>query len=87
MTLQNYTTNIIRYPFWSMIDNSAQDLFDIGSADGCKNLNNEGGFSEYAVLDIEMNTVPSKIKMGLCLPKQCSQKVIRRLETKVNKII
>lgn len=87
VTLQNFTTNIIRYPFWSMIDNSAQDLFDIGSAEGCHNLNAEGGNSKYAIMDIEMNTVPSKIKVGLCLPKQCSQQVINRMQEKFNRVV
>ena len=31
IAVQNFTTNSIRYPFWQMIDNSGQDLFDIGS--------------------------------------------------------
>ena len=72
MTVQNMTTNIIRYPFWQMMDNSAQDLFDIGSKDGCNNLAEKNGNSAYAIIDVQMNTVPSKIKMGLCLPKQCT---------------
>ena len=62
---QNYSTNLLSFPFWQMLDFSAQDFYDIGQQLGCNKLSDEAAF---VVLNFHMNTVPSKIKAGVCLP-------------------
>jgi len=54
-----------------MLDNSAQDMFDIGQQLGCEKLE-KGNEASFAVLNFYMSTVPSKLKAGFCLPKQCT---------------
>jgi hypothetical protein len=71
----------MRYPFWQMIDSSAQDLFDIGSQLGCDQISPDASF---AVLNLWMTTVASEIKAGFCLPSKCNQRALKRLENKVH---
>ena len=58
-----------------MVDTTGQDLFDIGSQQGCNHLGSE---SVYSILNLYMNTVPSILKMGACVPKACSQEALTR---------
>jgi hypothetical protein len=67
MAFQNMTTNIMRFPFWQMVDNSAEALFDIGSQSGCNKLEKDN-LAVYTLINIHMKTVTSQIKMGLCFP-------------------
>jgi hypothetical protein len=67
--LQNMTTNILRYPFWQMLESTAADLFNMGDARLCKNIGLEQ--ANYAILGLYMNTCPTSFKMGFCIPSQC----------------
>ena len=73
------TTNSFRFPFWNMADNSAKDLYQMGSFTGCNKLE-AGGHANYTMLNIYMTTVPSEVKMGFCIPSNCSENALRRLQ-------
>ena len=70
MSLQNFTTNILRYPFWNMVDNTASDLLDMGSASGCDKLGRD--ISKYVVMEMEFSNGISSFKAASCVPSECS---------------
>lgn len=45
-TINNFTTNLFKYPFWEMVENSARDSADMGDPRGCSKLGND---SKYIV--------------------------------------
>lgn len=81
LQVQNLTTNILNFPFWQMLDNTAQDLFQMGDANGCEKISE---YADYAVLDIFMSTAPTSFKMGFCLPKQCDMRMLKALADKIH---
>ena len=64
-----------------------QDVFDIGSQPGCQKVDEHGGDAGYVLINVHMSTVPSSHKMGVCLPKKCSQRTINILTKKFNKAL
>jgi hypothetical protein len=57
-----------------MLEFSANDLWDMGSSIACEKLGPE--VANYAIFEINLNTVPSFLKMGFCIPAACTQNSI-----------
>jgi hypothetical protein len=51
---------------------SFKDLGDLGSYDGCKELSD---VATYTVLNMNITQLPVDIRIGLCLPKECTQEM------------
>lgn len=78
VAVQNMTTNAMRFPFWNLAQNSANDLMQMGSFTGCNKLESMG-LANYTMINIYMNTVPSQAKMGFCVPSECNENALGRL--------
>ena len=64
--LLNMTTNLMTFPFWQMLDSTAPDLFQQGDALICDKIGSET--ANYMVMEIWINVVPTRFKMGFCWP-------------------
>jgi hypothetical protein len=53
----------------------------MGNSRNCENLGSE---ANYMILDISMNTLPTSMKMGVCLPAACNQHVVSKFEKKAH---
>lgn len=51
----------------------------MGSFTGCNKLESIG-YANYMMVTIHMTTVPSEIKMGLCIPSECNENTLNRLQ-------
>lgn len=76
------TANTFRFPFWNMADSSAKDLYQMGSFTGCNKLEAEG-HANYTMINIYMTTVPSEVKMGFCIPSDCNENSLSRVQTMI----
>ena len=65
-----------------MLDFSADDIFDIGSMTACDKLGYD--VAHYTILELYLNTVPSFIKMGFCIPSACSQSALTIITEKIS---
>lgn len=86
MAFQNLTTNVFRFPFWQMVDNSAEQIYDLGSQAGCDKLERDG-YTVFTLISMHMDTVPTKPKMGICLPRECDKDSVKRIEALVHRLV
>lgn len=86
MAVQNLTTNIMRFPFFQMLDNSAEDLFDIGSQTGCNKLEKDN-LAVFTLVKYHMDTVKSQLNQAFCLPKECDKEALMRMQTNIHRWI
>mmetsp|Transcript_39609 Transcript_39609/g.60613 ORF Transcript_39609/g.60613 Transcript_39609/m.60613 type:complete len:219 (+) Transcript_39609:316-972(+) len=77
------TTNIQRFPFFQMIDNSMIDLFDVGQKTGCELVDD----AHYGVINFWMVTHPNQLKMGVCIPEKCTGADMLRFTNWINPLM
>ena len=81
----------MRYPYWQMVDNSANDLHSTGSMIGCERLKEEFynaglnktetiNHSNFLILRFYISTVSSYLQLGICVPRSCTQPVLDRIQ-------
>lgn len=65
--LLNETTNLMKFPFWNMVEYSFRDLLDMGDPEGCNSLPD----ANYIVLDNAVSRLPTSFMSGFCLTNAC----------------
>jgi len=63
---------------------SFKDMGDLGNYDGCKELSE---VASYNVLNMNITKLPVDIRLGLCLPKECTQEMFNKAQDPVSSII
>lgn len=69
---QNLTTNLLRFPFWNMIDSSLNSWLQIGNDQACQKIGIEE--ANYVIVELYLNYASYKI--GMCIPSVCTDKEI-----------
>jgi hypothetical protein len=54
----------------------------MGSFTGCNKLEAEG-HANYTMINVYMTTVPSEVKMGFCIPSDCNENSLSRVQTMI----
>jgi hypothetical protein len=53
--MNNFTTNLLKYPFWQMVEFSAKDTADIGDPTGCNKISES---AHYVVENTYVDVIP-----------------------------
>lgn len=72
-SIRRYTRDMYKEDYKKMLLYTFKDIGDMGDLEACESLPG----ARYNILQLNVTNLPVEVRLGLCLPKECSQAMMK----------